>query len=85
MVKRGPVLSCVALAWVLLVSADTVHYTHDNTGRLMVGNSKTIAYTYDSAGNLLSRQVTSPANSQATTKGKHPARRDAGGGERYAH
>ena len=44
-----------------LASAETVHYTYDQAGRLTRAEyerGKAISYTYDLAGNLLKREVT---------------------------
>ena len=48
------------------LSADVVHYTYDDAGRLArvdYPSGASIIYTYDPAGNLLSRAVNGPSQS----------------------
>ena len=63
------------LLWLLLAattgSADTLHYTYDDAGRLIrvnYGSGTVITYTYDAAGNLLSREVSAPAAGAASDR-----------------
>jgi uncharacterized protein (TIGR03437 family) len=54
----------------VLMSADTVTYKYDDTGRLITatyGNGAVVTYTYDKAGNLLSRSL--PAGTPTISSG----------------
>jgi YD repeat-containing protein len=68
--KRNFILSSILLLCLLLIGflgnlrAETVNYTYDANGRLLVadyGGGKSFTYTYDKAGNILTETITTPS------------------------
>src|SRR4051812_6950805 len=64
-------------AWIVLlitaglISAATIEYQYDASGRLLSAsydNGTVVTYAYDNAGNLLSRSVSSPVSQTNETR-----------------